>query len=425
MGGALRCPLLRRSGRLVRRLHQHRRTPRHPLGLSLCSASWSGDYGYATNGLAFSEIPDPGGFGGDSSGVTYSAISSPGEEFEVPCSPSAFAFTADPPEGPYAAATAVVAYTVEVGDIKIALSGGLPANPGASYLVGQKCTAQVVCDFTPPLSITSRTWSVSGGDPFKQWAVVYNGANYGHEPGVNTAQRVDLSGSDWTQETFTCFFARMGGVEISCNAQIAVPQGAKPEYGLTIDLDTGTRTEPPSVSNLELNTATVVLTSSPSSSLVLSSGAEPDLGFWWETAVATLPQYVVGTDKGIWTWVQTVSLGSSRTIGGGTELEWCGTLFAGYWRLGLDAFISDPVPGYEWSADGTNQYTGDCPVRFMAPPATGYSIRDDFETFLMDRPPGDGEWVPLRKIEWNWGGGVSCNGTKRVLGASTHNARLG
>ncbi|MCF7676438.1 MAG: Ig-like domain-containing protein, partial [Akkermansiaceae bacterium] len=71
-------------------------------------------------------------------------------------------------------------------------------------------------------------------------------------------------------------------------------------------------------------------------------------------------------------------------------------------------FSGNPVVAGSYPADGSIHFDKDLPSE---PIVGGASISCDesFETYLMFKPPGsDSRYVPLRKLEWQWGGSVSA-----------------
>gem|GEM_PF-6886443 len=115
------------------------------------------------------------------------------DDFDLPfsCSPTASA-------GDNGIIT--VSYTVTVDSPSITLAGGLLASPGTSYLIGQQLTATTRLPFQ--LTASSWAWSVTGGDPFKSFAV-------DDVPGTlhSTGHRVDLSQTDLSASQLACCFA--------------------------------------------------------------------------------------------------------------------------------------------------------------------------------------------------------------------------
>jgi hypothetical protein len=367
-------------------------------------ATWRGDTGSASNGLGFPAVPDANGFGGTSSGVKWSVKNNPGQSFTWTCTPSASASTADPPVGPYADAAASVSYRIDVGFIQISLSGGIQSTTESRYLIGQKCRAEITSDSIPPLSINSYSWNVSGGDSFKRFYVSHSQATH-----LSAGYRDNLA-TPITTPTLKCHFAKNGTVTISCTVGLAVPPGDKPESGLSLSLSQQTTTELPVMASLTWDPAYTRM--SLNNDYVYASSVprpdppiENDLGLKWYSAVTTPADFLIGQDYGYWRWVQLVTLSSTRVLNGTTQSEMSGNDEVGYFTAGLDVSYpyapSEPDPPAAWPADGSQHLAFDRPARSLDAVASSYSVRDNFESFLMYKPPGvDSDWVTLRKMLW-------------------------
>ncbi len=375
------------------------------------TAIWQGDSGSASNGLGFGQVLQQNDYGGTSTGVRYSVKTTPGASFEVKCTPTATAIDSTPMGGPYLYASASISYTVEVGKVWIELTGGHASSPGSSYLIGQKCTAQVKSDFIGPLTVSSSSsWSVSGGDPFKQFFV-------DHKPADKLSQgyRENLT-LPAVSSTFSCVFATKGDPIVTCTAALGVPQGAKPETGLSVELTAQTSTEDPVVSNLDKDSAFVRLSPSHTYLGVSQFSALPspppteDKGLVWLAEVVTQEGY---GGLGKWRWVQIVSMNRTRVVGGVTQTLKSGDDTVGWHTVGIDTsypYMPNTPTDY-WTAANGIKYAWDPPGEPLESAPTSYSLGDTFQTYLMYQPPGAGsEWVPLVRMNWSWSGAATKDG---------------
>lgn len=336
----------------------------------------------------------------------YSIVADPSHILEVECTPSASGA---------AAGGASVWYTASASPLDVKLTGG---RDGLQFLVGQKCTAQIESSLTT----TSHQWSVIGGQPFKTFEV-------NHQPNVSSnGNRVALSSSDTVQEKLYVYFATDSEtISITCSAHLSVPAGAKPSTGFDVNITRTTASFLPEVTESSVTAGSVVLTDPHLHAGARASlSGNSNLGIKWSSKVATPEDFVVGTDRGGWHWVQIITLSSTRTVPGvGTETQYCGSEGEGWWRTGLDtSYPYEPLPasGPNWYiADGGIGAAADTPSQTTESASSGYSLRDDFEVWQMYKPPGvDSVYVPLQKFQWHWGANLSWNGSQWTMLSTTH-----
>ncbi len=100
------------------------------------SASWSGEAGNCADGLGHPETTQQ--YSGQSQGTKYTVVNSPGQSFQVACSPSAFALLSQGASVPgITYATATVSYRASVTPVSIVLSGTTRQWNADHALIGQ------------------------------------------------------------------------------------------------------------------------------------------------------------------------------------------------------------------------------------------------------------------------------------------------
>jgi hypothetical protein len=306
---------------------------------------------------------------------------------------------------PTKSAAANDTFTLGIIPLTISLSGGL-ANPGQDreYLAGQKWTASLSA--VNPLTITSRSWTVTGARPF---------ANYvpSNDSGIYTV----LSQPQTTTQ-FGGYFGGVGFATIQCAVHLSIPNGPflHPLSGIDATVQA-----PATVLTPEY---TILATLHGGTRLFSNAGGGfglymPDLspGIVYGASVETPSAFVIAGDHGGWNFTQLVHLGRTRIFSGASQRLAKWILQDGVYvpiTDGLDSvfpFEPSDTPPFEWSADGGNHTAFDDPSQSFEPMVTSYSVAENFETYLLYRPPGAGSvYVPLHIYRWEWGGVATLSG---------------
>ena len=351
----------------------------------------------ATSGLPDEESSSAGPpsyfeYAAGASGVRYSVKS--GSSFTVSCSP-----IAEADFGPFGYdAEAQVVYVVKAYIPKITLSGGLMPQ-AKEILVGQRLTAALA--LPSGWTASSYAWSVSGADPFKLFDVNgFDDSGFGH--------RIDLAAGDKDDATLTCCFADMGNATVTVSAHVLAPDGTP----FDLSPQATASVIPPVVTDLSIRKGKVV---GQDNSIRV---ADPDgntfksLGIQWDARV-TLPSGF--GSGGQWGWVQLLSVSTTRVVNGVTKALKSGTSATGYFTEGSDGTLPtssrpdiplDPQ-GY-FVTDGMLGGNFDTPSEFLDSVASSYHVENNFQDWLMFRPPGAGsQFVPLRKFTWYYKGDAS------------------
>jgi hypothetical protein len=377
-------------------------------------AAWGGDSGSCSCGLTVVDSHSTANRSGDKSGLRWTVKENPGTSFDMPvsCSMSAYGHVSSTSAyNPYGGC--YVSYGITPHDVRLNLDGGLVAAPGTSYLIGQLLTGTIVAPYT----VASRTWSVSGGEPFKRFDVDF-------VPGaqISTGHRVNLASTDLSAATLACCFARTGSPTISCALHLTLPE-LSPTGGLAVTVSKDTATVAPTSSVSVDHDGTVILVNSSlhsGATLRISTSSRMD----WSGTVTSPSGY--GSDGG-WNFTQLITLGSSRHVPPSTtQTEQCGNGTA-WWTSGLDtAWGYEPQDGL-FPDDGTEGHAFDCPSFGLEADADSYSARQDFEVYQLYLPPGTGsQYVPLKKFTWYWTGTATWGGSPWVLSGDScgHTAPL-
>ncbi len=97
----------------------------------------------------------------------YTLKNNPGVSFSITADPKASATSSCQPPFSVATAGAGVTYDAGASAVEIVLSGGIGPYYDKRYLIGQKVTATVLAPYH--VTVSSHDWSVTDGEPFKDW----------------------------------------------------------------------------------------------------------------------------------------------------------------------------------------------------------------------------------------------------------------
>ena len=139
----------------------------------VATASWIGDIGQCANGLGSPVTPLT--FGGTSSGTRYTSVESPGQSFQVTCSPLASSYFSEYSTTGLIGGNVSVAYQASAHPIRIHVTGINPTTN--TMLIGQKLVASISTGGLP--AATNQVWNVSGsGAPFSDYQATQQSATY-------------------------------------------------------------------------------------------------------------------------------------------------------------------------------------------------------------------------------------------------------
>ena len=184
---------------------------------SMSSYSDSQSTGTANNNLGFVFVQDPNvsnSASGKSNGSLYQIKDNPGAGFTIKRSPKANLAGTGPVGVPVSlSGSASVSYTATALPLEVVLSGGIGPRDNKRFLVGQLVSATVSAG---GLSVSANgfNWTVSGGEPFKNWTASSTQAVFttlGTETGNSTA-----------------FYFRKAGVtgQAFCSLHLITPLGS-------------------------------------------------------------------------------------------------------------------------------------------------------------------------------------------------------
>ena len=287
-------------------------------------------------------------------------------------------------------AFAGVAYEVEVHEVRISLSGVNDPVNDKRLMIGQQLTATVTYGGTVPTSGSDTySWSFSDGDPFAN----YSASN-------STATLTEWASANATATT--CYFATPA-LDIQVAADVTLPA-----EGLSFTVENELSSIEPSFSiQPYLGTAEFVSGTFPSFTINAMNPSEMALwsssynsqtaGMWYVGSVDT-PSDFETPAHGDWNWTQ-VMKGMSRWYRhkNGSYYDYNGN-FSGAPRL-------DTLYPYDgtYTANGSSGVSSDTPGSPIESYMTERSIDDQFDMFMLYRPPGtNSKYVPLHHINWWW-----------------------
>ena len=334
-------------------------------------------------------------FGGVSQGTRYKIKADPGTSFTVTCSPSISVSgtgSVNPPAN--AGVAGDVRYKATALPLEVVLSGGIGPQTDKRFLIGQQVSATVA---TGGLQATSFDWSVSDGEPFKDYSVYYS-------PNATASHTTfeTLGAENGSQLAFYFRKALFSGAQstVSCDVHLAVPVGAQPSEGFDVTLERDCLVDKPS-NTLAVQTGTTQGFPSPANPQAMRfyGGTYQGhvSGVLWAGTVTTPVIYGSG---GGWNYTQLVTTGRVRDNAGITQ-SWS---ING--RSMLDTtFGYEPVSPALYPDNGSEQVEGDAPAQGFIPNSSYLRVRDSFITYTLYKPPGAGScFVPLKNLEWYWQG---------------------
>ena len=364
---------------------------------SIATAQGSGT-GTANNGIT----------GTSGTGKRYSVVPNPGGSFTLPaCSPSANI-------GPlsYGVAATTVQYKASASALEVILNGGLGFTFGKKYLIGQQVTATLTAGGLTP---TTYAWSAGGGDPFKNYVVVYTTPT-----DVTSATLVPLGSETGSQFQFY-FKKEEPTANITCTVHLTVPSGALPIAGLDAIVSRTCQVQAPdntlyaNIGVVEGYPATFPTRMRLYGGIQYDANGTPYVsGMVWRATVTTPSLYGVGG----WNFTQTVKQTLAVTTTGNVGHNWS--------QNGVE--VLDTTFGYEpalpappYTADTTEHIQADMPSSSFNSPRTAVSRSDSFTTWTLFQPPGTGSvFVPLKSVKWSWKGDATpdASGVWKITNSS-------
>lgn len=339
-------------------------------------------------------------------GAYYSVQQNPGWEFSVTCNPAVSLSASSSANGGGGGSVQVV-YSASASPVTIGLIGVITDSSGKSHvLVGQGVTATL----NAPLPGIGCSWSIQGGNPFKNYEV----GKAGDAP--SQPVYTPLGAKDLALPTPHWYYAQPAGdinnptqpqnpSQISCTALLVVPSGALP---LPVSVSTQCVEDGPIVAQpvITMGTVQIVNTAIGFPEIVLLEAADPlglnkNAGTWWADQVQTPAMYTAQKGGG-WNFTQIVSSTSEIDYQDGTKriVDTKGAFL-------LDTFFGyKPIYPDVWPANNSWQETSDSPGLSLVPnannsPAVSASRKDTFKTYVLYMPPGnDTRWVAL--YSWTW-----------------------
>ena len=395
--------------------------------LAAWNATWNGSaaapQAKADDGLGFPEQDtvtnagppetEQGQSGGSGPvGAYYSVQQNPGWEFSVTCNPTV-SLSASSSANSGGGGSVQVVYSASASPVTIGLTGVITDSSGKSHvLVGQGVTAVL----NAPLPSMGYSWSIQGGNPFKDYEV----GKAGDAPSQpSQAVYTPLGAKDLALPTPHWYYAKPDTSTISCTALLVVPLGALPFFPLPVSVSTQCVVDGPMVAQPVITIGTMQLMTPVNGPLELWGALDPinhhqPFGTWWEEQVTTPDPYATQQGGGGWNFTQLVNVSVSITYQDNTTLNvttngayWLDNTF-GYAPEAPNTYSAAPVaPG----KPAAPQENGDAPEIIFGhsaqtgSPCVSASLNDAFKTYVLYLPPGnDVKWVALWM--WTW----SCRG---------------
>lgn len=308
----------------------------------------------------------------------YKVVDSPGNSFTIKVSPIASAPIGFP-------ATASVRYAAEAFPARLTLSGHKVIGGIKQAMIGQTITASLQFDgYVPNSQADSFAWSVSGAAPFEDY-----------DPTKADDQYTPFVAPSGATRTVKVHFAEPDSAQFVCTANMA-------SIGVTLDLSADLELLSPEFQNDSLLLGRFGLYKRQNGSLVeeyvaprlfrfingqLGGGATLDQ--WVKTPSA----FVDGGDVGVFCFAQLAFADVNPSNPNDPSL--------GVW--GLDGSFPYPIIGGPHPANRTQRSWRDSPG-FDAADGYAFPTKGDytgqFALYVMYLPPGQGRYVPLRKLEW-------------------------
>jgi len=293
--------------------------------------------------------------------------------------------------------------------LDIAFTGGKGPSDGKQYLIGQKCTAYVTAtgagSLPLGLNFDDTDWSVSGGEPFSNYAI-----NSWLSPYDQWSSTLTNYTSPSTAPSLVCHFKIEDTETVSSHTRITLPSGALPATTLTVDLEKdctsikpdsislGVTIGSPTVTNTSTGGAWKIVTLTPpmeySGKVVTTAGFGGD-GVWSIVQLVTQDRQ----RKYLTNWQQLFEDISTSPV---TKQAMNGT-------LSLDNTFPYDIWYTSYASDSVmvNYYQGsqDYPSQELEANTDikAYDVLDSFDDYMMYLPPGAGSLpVPLKKYKWYW-----------------------
>jgi len=345
-------------------------------------------------------------FGGSAGGVRYQIKQNPGTSFTLTTSPTATLSAkgaVGPPignSGNGGGGDIRVGYKATATPLELVLSGGIGPSNAKRFLIGQQVTGTLS---TGGLTASGFNWTVSGGEPFKNWIFTdtWNAATtftgFGTQTGSALAFCFRKVASSGTQET------------VSCSLHLAVPIGALPSAGLNPNLSRDCTVDIPNktlsvyIGNAQGIADFFVPRPINPLGMQLLGSVDPNhmgkpAGTWWDGTITTPVEYGAG---GGWNYTQLITLHRlEKTAKGDVTIP----------PIVNDIQTLDTQFGYApkypalYSDDGSTNSSNDSPAQLFG--VYSYvEVLDSFYTYMLYRPPGTGsQFVPIKDFKWYWQG---------------------
>jgi len=373
-----------------------------------CSASWSfgkdssstgsgsGLSNGLSNGVVTSTSSDPNNMSAVCSSTLYSAWSSSSAP-SVSNSPTvSFSGTSGPGMShPGVSGSISATYAVSAFPVFINLGGTTPdSNQNPNILVGQQCTPTVVVgadqsghNFAGTLS--NFRW-VPSGTTFESWTVSSDNSHTTEVdaiPATNPTQWYwnDLQGASET---------------VKCTVTVTPPTGQGSPFDLTVTAPKPVSVWVPTVNqNSNFVGAGYVGPYNPSNPIWMFAAPPASTstthyaeGSTWKTSIS-MPATPTFSGTGTYGYAQIIVPGETLTDGNGKSYPGPHNGLAGL--DGTFPYLSDT-----YFADSRLYSDGDSPALPLADTFTSTALTDTFHTYLMFKPPGSNQWVPLAESLW-------------------------
>jgi len=370
-------------------------------------ALWSGDLGYANNGLGVETEESEGG--GIAQSVRWTVKTENTNSILVSVEPEALVESDDIGGG-----VCSVQYKVEVFIPQLGFSGVLNPLDDASILIGQRLTVSV--ELPEELESAQNTftgWTISSGGPFTDY-----------QPTTTSAALTPWVAPTGSQSSIQAYFAKPGAAQGKSTVAVTV---AIPEKSLSFQLTRGVLIRPPVAFEFivdysgrpYLHSATSVEDAYAPVHLRLKTADSPVLkaGITFAGIAVTPSEFHLSSDKGTFEFVQLITDCNNwhKKVGG---VMWsCDKNFD---SLGVEqdrALDSEfPVFGGPYIAEGDPEtekkgfsdspgYGNNSLGTFANQDIIEANLQAGFVTYLIYKPPGStSKWVPLSAIAWDYHG---------------------
>ena len=259
------------------------------------------------------------------------------------------------------------------------------------------------------LPSASYNWTVSGGNPFDNYAAFNDHATY--SPLFSTQPS--------TNQSVYCYFAKPEKATFTCQGNV---------MGFPVTATRDVLLEKPSA-ELSVEIGSVVDFGDPNdpSGILLAFPGRTDKGISWTGNILTPIGFCLYEDVGQWNWTQLAVPGRQEVQNGQVKKMMLDSTYPSTPIYGVECLDNSyPYAGEWYPADGTDNGSSDSPGQPFSSDAsiTEFDVMDVFHDYLMYQPPGsDSVVVPLKKVTWFWQGkGTQTGG---IWSTSNKNAQWG